>query len=301
MKILITGASGLIGNALQKSFNEKGYEMLLAGRRFINKPDHVVWDAEKGFDAAALEKIEGTDAIIHLAGEPISDWRWTEDKKKRIVDSRVQGTRSIIDAISKLKKKPKTLLSSSAVGYYGDRGDDILTERGGVGDTFLAEVCRDWEAEARKAENYGVRVVLMRNGIVLSKDGGALSTMLTPFSLGVGGVVGSGKQWMSWLALDDIVGITNFLLENEEIEGAVNVVAPNPVTNEEFTKTLGEVIHRPTFLPLPKFAVDLMMGEMGDALLIDSARVAPEKLQKAGYEFQYKDLKPALEHATNED
>lgn len=287
----------MIGEALRKSFSEKGYEMLLAGRRFINKPDHVVWDVDKGFDDEALKKIEGVDLIIHLAGEPISDWRWTEDKKKRIVDSRINGTRTIIDAISKLKTKPKTLISASAIGYYGDRGDDVLTERGGVGDTFLATTCRDWEAEARKAENYGVRVVLNRTGIVLSKDGGALATMLTPFSLGVGGVVGSGKQWMSWITLDDFVAAVNFEIENESIEGAVNVVSPNPVTNEEFTKTLGEVIHRPTFLPLPKFAVDLMMGEMGDALLLDSTRVAPDKLEKAGFEFAFTELKPALEHA----
>jgi uncharacterized protein (TIGR01777 family) len=297
MKLLITGASGLIGTALQSSFSEKGYEMVLAGRKPSHDAGHITWDAEKGFDTEDLKKLEGLDAIIHLAGEPVGDWRWTDDKKKRIRDSRVNGTRTIIDAISKLKTKPKALISMSGVGYYGDRGDDPLTERGGVGDTFLAEVCRDWEAEARKAENYGVRVVLARNGVVLSKDGGALATMMTPFSLGLGGVVGSGKQWLSWLSLDDMVGAVNFVLENEDIEGAVNVVSPNPVTNEEFTKTLGEVIHRPTFLPLPRFAVNLMMGEMGDALLIDSARAVPKKLEDAGYEFIYPDLKPALENA----
>lgn len=297
MKILITGASGLIGTALQRSFEEKGHEMLLAGRTPSKEPGHITWDAEKGFDAEGSKQLEGIDAIIHLAGEPIGDWRWTDDKKRRIKDSRVNGTRTVIDVISKLKNRPKTLISASGVGYYGDRGDDPLTERGGVGDTFLAEVCRDWEAEARKAENYGVRVVLLRNGVVLSKDGGALATMMTPFSLGLGGVVGSGKQWLSWLSLDDMIGIINFALENEDVEGAVNAVSPNPVTNEEFTKTLGEVIHRPTFLPLPKFAVDLMMGEMGDALLLDSARVRPEKLEKAGYEFKYPVLKSALEQA----
>jgi uncharacterized protein (TIGR01777 family) len=299
MKILITGASGLIGTALQKSFAEKGYEVLLAGRRFINKPDHVVWDPEKGFGVEGLKKIEGIDAIIHMAGEPISAWRWTEEKKKAIRDSRVIGTRTIIDDIAKLKTRPKVLISASGIGYYGDREDEILNERSGIGDTFLAEVARDWEAEARKAENYGVRVVLTRNGIVLSKDGGALAAMMTPFSLGVGGVVGSGKQWMSWIALDDLVRLINFALENDEIEGAINAVAPNPVTNEEFTKTLGEVIHRPTFLPLPKFAVDLMMGEMGDALLLDSTRVVPDKLEKAGFEFKFPELKAALENAVN--
>jgi uncharacterized protein (TIGR01777 family) len=297
MKILITGASGLIGTALQKSFKENGYEMILAGRKPSTEPDYITWDSEKGFAADDLKKLEGLDAIIHLAGEPIGDWRWTDDKKKRIRDSRVNGTRTIIEAISKLKTKPKALLSMSGVGYYGDRGDEILNERGGVGDTFLAEICRDWEAEARKAENYGVRVVLMRNGVVLSKDGGALATMMTPFSLGLGGVAGSGKQWLSWLSLDDMVGVTNFVLENESIEGAVNVVSPNPVTNEEFTKTLGEAIHRPTFLPLPQFAVNLIMGEMGDALLLDSARAVPKKLEDAGYEFKYPLLKPALDNA----
>lgn len=297
MKILITGATGLIGTALEKSFTEKGHEMLVTGRRPSNKPGYIAWDTEKAFDGESLKKLESIDAIIHLVGEPVGDWRWTDDKKRRIRDSRVISTRALIDSIAKLKNKPKILISMSGVGYYGDRGDDLLTERGGVGDTFLAEVCRDWEAEARKAENYGVRVVLMRNGVVLSKEGGALATMMTPFSFGLGGVVGSGKQWLSWLSLDDMVGIINFALENENIEGAVNAVSPNPVTNEEFTKTLGEVIHRPTFLPLPKFAVDLMMGEMGDALLLDSARVRPEKLEKAGYEFKFADLKAALEDA----
>lgn len=297
MKILITGASGLIGTALQSSFKEKGYEMVIAGRKPSDDPNHIIWDADKGFAAEDLKKLEGLDAIIHLAGEPIGDWRWTDDKKRRIRDSRVNGTRTIIEAISKLKNKPKTLISSSGVGYYGDRGDEILNERGGVGDTFLAEICRDWEAEARKAENYGVRVVLTRNGVVLSKDGGALATMMMPFSLGLGGVAGSGKQWLSWLSLEDMVGALNFVLENEDIEGAVNVVSPNPVTNEEFTKTLGEAIHRPTFLPLPKFAVDLVMGEMGDALLLDSARAVPKKLEDAGYEFKYPVLKAALENA----
>lgn len=297
MKILITGASGLIGKALQKSFSEKGYEMVLASRDPAGRDGYIKWDTERGFDDGDLGKLEDLDAIIHLAGEPISDWRWTEDKKKRIVESRIGGTRTIIDAISKLKTKPKTLIAASAIGYYGDRADEILNERGGVGTTFLATTCRDWEAESRKAENYGVRVILNRTGIVLSKEGGALATMMTPFSLGVGGVVGDGKQWMSWLMLEDIIDVINFELENESIEGAVNVTAPNPVTNEEFTKTLGEVLHRPTFLPLPKFAVDLMMGEMGDALLIDSTRVVPEKLEKAGFEFKFKDLKPALEHA----
>jgi len=183
------------------------------------------------------------------------------------------------------------------MGFYGDRGDDIVTETSKPGDTFLSEVCKEWEMESRRAEDLGIRTVLLRTSIVLSKDGGALATMLTPFRFGVGGVVGSGKQWMSWVSLDDVVAIINYALENEKLRGAVNVASPNPVTNEEFTKTLGEVLYRPTFLPLPEFAVNLVFGEMGDALLIDSTRVEPRRLKEAGYEFKYTDLKSALENA----
>ena len=297
MRVLITGASGLIGKALQKSFAEKGYEMLLASRSEPKDARSVQWNPDSGFTDAALEKLEGLNGVIHLAGESISAIRWTDEKKKAIRDSRVFGTRSMIEAFDKLERKPTTFISGAAIGYYGDRGDEVLTESSPAGKTFLADISKEWEAESRRAEDLGIRTVLLRTGIVLSKDGGALTTMMMPFKLGVGGVVGSGKQWMSWISLDDVVAIINFALENESVRGAINVVAPNPVTNEEFTKTLGTVLYRPTFLPLPEFAVHMVFGEMGDALLLDSTRVAPKRLLDAGYEFKFTDLKAALEHA----
>ena len=297
MRILITGASGLIGKALRPTLEAKGYELILASRREPKDPQHVQWNPDTGFAEPDLSRLEGLDAVIHLAGENVSGLRWTEEKKKAIRDSRVFGTRSLIETFDKLKAKPKAFISGSAIGFYGDRGDEVMTESSPAGKTYLSEVCKEWEAESRRAEDMGIRTVLLRTGIVLSKDGGALATMMTPFKLGVGGVVGSGKQWMSWITLDDVVGIINFALENESVRGAVNVVAPNPVTNEEFTKTLGSVLYRPTFLPLPEFAVHMVFGEMGDALLLDSTRVIPKRLQDNGYEFRFTDLKPALEHA----
>ena len=297
MRILITGASGLIGTALQKSFEEKGYEMLLASRSEPKSERDIQWNADAGFADEDLLRLEGLDAVIHFAGESISALRWTDEKKKAIRDSRVHGTRTMIEAFARLEKKPKVFISASAIGFYGDRGDEEMTETNSVGDTFLSEVSKEWESESRRAEDMGIRTVLLRNGIVLSKDGGALATMMTPFKLGVGGVVGNGKQWMSWVSLDDAVGIVNYALENENLRGAVNVVSPNPVTNEEFTKTLGEVLYRPTFLPLPEFAVNLVFGEMGDALLIDSTRVVPKRLLDSGFKFRYPEIKSALENA----
>jgi uncharacterized protein (TIGR01777 family) len=295
MKILITGASGLIGKALQTSFSEKGYEMLLASRSEPEDEQHIQWRVEDGFTDP--EKLEGVDAVVHLAGESVSGLRWTEDKKKAIRDSRVIGTRNVVDAISKLKNKPSTFISASAIGFYGERGDEEVTESSAAGDTFLSDVSKEWEAESRRAEDAGIRTVLLRTGIVLSKDGGALGTMLMPFKLGVGGVVGSGEQWMSWISLDDHIAVINYALENEKVRGAVNSVSPNPVTNEQFTKTLGEVLYRPTFLPLPEFVVGMVFGEMGDALLLASTKVMPKRLEDAGFEFKYPDLKQAIEHA----
>jgi uncharacterized protein (TIGR01777 family) len=297
MKVLITGASGLIGQALQKSFEEKGYDFLLASRKAPTDDRHIQWSIEDGF--ADPEKLEGIDAAVHLAGESVSGLRWTDEKKKAIRDSRVLGTRNVVDAISKLKQRPKVFIAASAIGFYGERGDEEVTESSASGDNFLASVSKEWEAESRRAEDAGIRTVLLRTGIVLSKDGGALATMLTPFKLGVGGVVGSGKQWMSWISLDDETAVINFAIENENLRGAVNAVSPNPVTNEEFAKTLGEVLYRPTFLPLPEFAVSMVFGEMGDALLLASTKVLPKRLQDAGFEFKYPQLKAAIEHAIN--
>jgi uncharacterized protein (TIGR01777 family) len=298
MKILITGATGLIGTALRRSFEEKGFELLLASRSEPRDARYIRWNMDTGFADADLPRLEGFDAFIHLAGETISaPFRWTEEKKKAIRDSRVFGTRTIIEALARIEAKPRVFISGSATGIYGDRGDEELTEASRPGDTFLADVCKEWEAESRRAEDMGIRTVLARTGIVLSKDGCALATMLTPYKLGVGGVIGSGKQWMSWISLDDVVGMFDLFLEDESIRGAVNVVAPNPVTNEEFTKTLGSVLYRPTILPLPEFAVNLIFGEMGDALLLDSTRVLPARMNAAGYKFKFEGLKAALEHA----
>ncbi len=298
MRVLITGASGLIGKALQTSFAEKGYEMLLASRNAPTDDQHIQWSIEDGFTEP--ERLEGIDVVVHLAGENVSGLRWTDEKKKAIRDSRVLGTRNVVEAISKLKSKPKVLIASSAIGFYGERGDDEVTESSSPGDNFLAEVTKAWETESRRAEDAGIRTVLLRTGIVLSKDGGALATMLTPFKLGVGGVVGSGKQWMSWISLDDVVAIVNYAIENENVRGAINAVSPNPVTNEEFTKTLGEVLYRPTFIPLPGFAVGMIFGEMGEVLLLASTKVAPKRLEDAGFEFKYPELKAAIEHALSE-
>ena len=295
MRILITGASGLIGTALQRSFDEIGHELLLASRKEAKDSQHIQWDVEKGF--SELERLEGIDAVVHLAGESVFGLSWSDAKKKAIRDSRVDGTRSVVEAISKLKARPNVLVAASAIGFYGDRGDEEMTESSAAGDTFLAEVSKEWESEARRAEDAGIRTVLLRTGIILSKDGGALGTMLLPFKLGIGGVVGSGKQWMSWISIDDHIRVINYAIENENVRGAVNSVSPNPVTNGEFTKTLGEVLYRPTILPLPSFAVNMVFGEMGDALLLASTRVVPKRLEDAGFEFKYPELKTAIEHA----
>lgn len=294
MRILICGASGLIGKALTKALEAKGCDLLLAGRKEPQDERETKWTIEDGF--AEPERLEGLDAVIHLAGESVSALRWTDEKKAAIRNSRVDGTRSVVDALAKLKSRPKVLISGSAVGFYGDRDDEILTESSTSGDNFLAKTCREWEAESRRAEDAGIRTVLLRTGIVLSKDGGALATMLLPFKIGVGGVIGDGKQWMSWISLDDEIRAIEFVLEHEEVRGAVNLVSPNPVTNQEFTSVLGEVLYRPTFIPLPEFAVSMLLGEMGDELLLSSTRAMPARLEQLGFEWQFPELKPALEH-----
>lgn len=293
--MLITGATGLVGTALQRSFAGKGHEMLLASRGEPKRPEDIQWDVEGGFSQP--ERLEGLDAVIHLAGESVFGLRWTDDKKKAIRDSRVLGTRNIVDALSKLKNRPKVLVAASAIGFYGEHGDEEMTESAAAGDTFLADVSKAWESEARRAEDAGIRTVLLRTGIVLSKDGGALGTMLTPFKMGVGGVVGNGQQWMSWISLDDHVAAIEYAIDHEELRGAVNSTSPHPVTNEEFTKTLGAVVYRPTFIPVPEFVVSMVLGEMGDELLLTSTKVLPKRLLDAGFDFQYPDLRAAIEHA----
>jgi uncharacterized protein (TIGR01777 family) len=295
MKVLITGASGFIGRELQHALREKGHDLLLASRGEPRDISWVQWSVDEGF--ADPKRLEGIDAVIHLAGESISGLRWTDEKKKAIRDSRVIGTRNVVDAISELDQRPSVLIAASAVGFYGDRGDEILTETSKSGKTFLADVCREWEAESRRAEDSGVRTVLLRTGLVMSKEGGALGTMLLPFKMGLGGVIGDGKQWMSWISLDDHINVITSALENESVRGAVNSVSPEPVMNEEFTKVMGEVLYRPTFIPVPEFAVHLMLGEMGEELLLNSERVIPKRLTDLGFKFKFGDLKKAIENA----
>ncbi len=297
MKILISGASGLIGTHLIPTLKAKGHEVYRLVRKTPKSADEIQWDAEKGFSVDGQTKLENFDAVIHLAGDSIAAENWSAEKKKRIRESRSVGTRVLVDALKKTKVAPKIFISASAAGFYGDRKDEILTEESPKGKGFLPDVCDEWESEARRATDFGARVVLPRIGVVLSKDGGALAKMLTPFKLGVGGVVGSGKQFMPWIALDDLLRVFHFALENEEIKGAFNTVAPQAVTNEEFTKTLGKVLNRPTILPIPEFAIKLLFGEMGESLLLQGQKMVPKRLEEMGFEFQYPNLEDALKHA----
>jgi uncharacterized protein (TIGR01777 family) len=280
---------------LTKSLEPEGHEIFRLVRHAPNSQAEVEWSPDRY--SIALARIEGFDAVVNLAGDSIAEGRWTEEKKRRIRESRVKGTKLLGDALANLTKRPKTFICASAIGYYGNRGDELLTETSAPGDDFLAEVCVEWEKATALATEKGIRVVNARFGVILDSHGGALAKMLPPFRLGLGGRVGSGKQWMSWIALDDVVGALKFALVNDSLSGPVNFVAPNPVTNAEFTKTLGKVLSRPTLFPIPAFGVRLMFGEMADALLLASQRVEPARLQGAGYQFQFSRLDEALGHA----
>lgn len=298
MKILISGSHGLVGSALSSSLRSEGHEVFGLVRRAPHSQSEVEWYPERG--SLALSRLEGMDAVVHLAGESIAEGRWNDEKKKRIRDSRVKGTTVLSEALSNLKTPPKVLISASAIGYYGSRGDLILTEQSAPGNDFLAGVCVEWEKATVSARQQGIRTVLARFGIILSVNGGALKKMLPPFRMGVGGRVGNGQQWMSWIALDDVISGLEFVINNELLDGPVNFVAPNPVRNAEFTKTLGKALSRPTIFPIPEFGVRLAFGEMADALLLSSQRVRPEQLATAGYQFKYPELGPALAHVINQ-
>jgi uncharacterized protein len=291
MKILISGATGLVGSALAPFLTTGGHQVVRLGRGPSGKDD-IHWDPSRNVIDAA--KLEGFDAVVHLAGENIAARRWNAEQKARIRDSRVQGTRLLAETLGKLQRPPRALIAASAIGFYGDRGDEVLNESSAAGTGFLADVCRDWEAATASAA--GIRVVNLRFGVILSPKGGALAQMLTPFRMGVGGRIGSGKQWMSWIALDDVIGAIHHALATESLRGPVNAVAPQAVTNREFTKTLGQVLHRPTFLPMPAFAARLALGEMADELLLASARVEPKTLLESNYRFVYGNLEDALRH-----
>jgi uncharacterized protein (TIGR01777 family) len=301
MKIIVTGGGGLVGSSLVPSLIGRGHEVTQLVRRASKGTSagvrEVEWQPERGeIDAGALE---GYDAAVHLAGENIAGGRWTDERKRRIRDSRVRGTELLAETLARLNSRPRVLVSASAIGYYGDRGDEVLTEESAAGEGFLPEVCREWEGAAEPARAAGIRTAFMRFGLILSAEGGALAKMLPPFKLGVGGNVGGGKQFYSWVALADVVDVIHFALANEKLSGAVNVVAPGAVTNAEFTKTLGRVLSRPTFLPAPAFGLRLAFGEMADALLLASTRVEPARLRAAGYTFKYPQLEGALRCALN--
>lgn len=295
MRIVVSGSSGMIGSALVQLLVGHGHTV----RRLVRskaQPGNgaIQWDTELGsLDKAGLE---GHDAVVHLAGKGIASERWTAQVKADIRESRVNGTKALSEALTGLSNPPKVLVAASAIGYYGDRGDELLREDSPPGSDFLAGTCRDWEAATEPAATKGIRVVNLRIGVVISTKGGALSKMLTPFKLGLGGQIGPGDQYMSWIALDDIASVCEYALTHDDLVGPVNAVAPNPVTNLQFTKTLGKVLGRPTVFPVPDFGARLAFGEMADALLLSSQRVEPAKLVASGYSFQYRDLEPALRH-----
>lgn len=299
MRVLLTGASGLLGTALTAALRADGVTV----NRFARQDNDneraaagdVSWNPETG--EMNLAAAEGSDAVVNLAGASIGDGRWTEKRKALLRSSRVDLTQRLVAGLARLKAPPKVFVSASAIGYYGDRGEEPLTEASASGADFLAALSRDWEAAAMDAGSFGARVVLARFGIILSKKGGALPRMLTPFKLGAGGRIGSGKQWMSWVALDDVVSAIQLAIKDAAMRGPMNVVSPNPARNADFTRQLARVLSRPAILPAPAFALKLVLGEMADALLLSSQRVVPEKLTAGGFRFQYAELEAALRRA----
>lgn len=293
MQIMISGSTGLIGSAVSADLKSAGHRITRLIRDESRQNEHtILWDPESGL-IRDPEKLSDMDAVIHFAGSPIFG-RWTQRKKSEIRDSRVRGTETLAKAVAAAERKPSVFLSTSGINYYGDRGEEVSTEQTHATDDFLAGVCKDWEAATAPADEAGVRVVSMRMGMVLSPKGGALKVMLRPFQLGLGGRLGSGTQFMSWISIQDVCGIIRHLITNESISGPVNLVSPAPVTNLEFTKTLGRVLSRPTIFPVPAFMVRLILGEMGEALLLASQRVIPARLQQSGYSFVHAELEDAL-------
>jgi len=280
MKIIVTGASGLIGSHLTK---------------FLGNQGHTVVPVSLRNPATQLTSINSADAVVHLAGESIAD-RWTAEKMLRIRESRLTSTRLLSETLSKLDHRPKVLICASAIGFYGNRGDETLDERSSQGSGFLADLCRQWEAATVPAKEAGIRVVNLRLGIVLSKKGGALAKMLLPFQMGAGGEIGDGKQYMSWIDIDDAVAAIYHAITNQSLQGAVNAVAPHPVTNKEFTAALGKALHRPAIIPVPGFALRLLFGAMADEMLLSGQKVMPAELQASGFKFRYPDIELSLQH-----
>jgi len=296
MRVVITGSTGLVGSEVVSVLSAAGHEVVRLVRRAPVPGEKAVlrWDpAKREIDAAGLE---GFDAVLHLAGENVGSGRWTAARKTAIRDSRVNGTRFLCDTLAGLARPPKTLVCASAIGIYGDRGEDVLTEESPAAAGFLPGVCREWEAASEPAARKGIRVVVLRIGMVLSPKGGALSRMLPLFRAGLGGEIGGGRQYVSWIALDDLPPIILHALQCGDLSGPVNAVAPRPVTNRELTEALGKVLSRPTPLPVPAFALRLALGEMADPLLLASARVVPRRLEETGYRFRFPEIRAALRH-----
>jgi len=288
---LVSGVSGPIGTALLPSLKIRGYEVTRLVRGSTAGDGQVPWDPARPIPP---EVVSGFDAVIHLAGESIVG-RWTADKKLKIRDSRVVGTANLAQALAQAKNKPQVFICSSAVGVYGDRSDEVLNEESAPGQGFLPDVCREWEAATQPAIDSGIRTVQIRTGVVLSPTGGALGKMLTPFKMGVGGRIGNGRQWMSWIDVQDMVGAIHHILKSDLLHGPVNLVAPKPVTNTEFTQTLASVLSRPAIFPVPAFVVKLVFGEMGETVLLGSQRVEPAQLVGSGYPFRFSDLRASLQ------
>jgi uncharacterized protein len=297
MKILITGATGLIGRSVCKSLIDNGHQVVVLSRRppaAIGLAGVVAFRWEPEAESPPAASWEGVEAVIHLAGEPVASARWTEEQKRRIRDSRVKGSRNLVAGMRATPNPPKILVSASAVGFYGDRGDEILDESSDPGSGFLSEVCIDWEAEAARARELGVRVAFVRIGVALSPAGGALAKMLLPFKLGLGGRLGDGRQWFPWIHIEDVAGIFLHALMSPAVDGPINGVAPGIVTNEEFTRELAAALNRPVFFPVPEFALRILMGEMAE-VVTTSQRAVPQVALDTGYRFKYPNLRPALE------
>lgn len=300
MRILIAGASGFVGTALRSFLEGKGHEVYVLVRHQPSSLQNreIRWNPSQYVIESS--QLEGFDAFINLAGENIAEGRWTEKRKQQIHDSRINSTLLLCKTATQLNSPPKTIINASAVGFYGNQGDAVLDESSALGSGFLADVCKQWEEATHSAQEAGIRVVLLRFGAVMGMNGGILKKVVPPFKWGLGGRLGSGQQYMSWIAIDDLLQIIDFCLQNPQLSGPVNVVTPEPVTNLQFTKALGEVVSRPTVLPLPESMVRLIFGEMGDEMILSSARAVPRKLENAGYQFLYPNLRTALQKLINE-
>ncbi|MBI1870818.1 MAG: TIGR01777 family protein [Chlamydiae bacterium] len=294
MTILISGSTGFIGSALTHHLRSLGHFLLRLVRSTSSSSSEIYWDPEKKI--LDVSRLEGIEVVIHLAGENVATGRWTKDKKRKILESRVKGTTFLCDSLAQLSKRPKALVSASAIGYYGERGEEFLTEESPPGRGFLAEVCQAWEAATEGAKRVGIRVVHVRIGMVLSPKGGALQKMLFPFKLGLGGKIGTGNQFVSWITLDDLLNIFLHCISRNELQGAVNGVTPNPVTQSQFANSLGKVLKRPAVFPMPAFVARLLLGELADTLLLASTRVKPLRLLETNFKFHFPELEEALRH-----